>query len=271
MPQLSTFHSQLSAFPAALPYNPALSLWLSVDPLSDKYPGSSPYVYCADNPVRLVDVDGREFGGYYDWQGNPLGWDGVHNDDVHFVSDGKSIKLLQKSKSPVGTENIEIDVTTTKKIINEALEVNTRANKNGQTREESTYISTTGKFHATGPNVSELSPDGVPNVCTGYEGELLYTIHSHIPLYKKSGDEQNVYVSSALRPSKEGPNADINTHALIQNIIVGSLGDPEWRTFPSGYGGYWDIPEMGAAFYDSEWSCKGSTTINALKKIIGEK
>ncbi len=60
MPQLSTFHSQLSASPAALPHNPELSLWLSVDPLSDKYPGVSPYVYCADNPVRLVDVDGRE-------------------------------------------------------------------------------------------------------------------------------------------------------------------------------------------------------------------
>ncbi len=60
MPQLSTFHSQLSAFPAALPYNSELSLWLSVDPLSDKYPNLSPYVYCANNPVRLVDVDGRE-------------------------------------------------------------------------------------------------------------------------------------------------------------------------------------------------------------------
>ncbi len=46
--------------PAARLHNPALSLWLSVDPLSDKYPGSSPYVYCGNNPVRLVDVDGRE-------------------------------------------------------------------------------------------------------------------------------------------------------------------------------------------------------------------
>ena len=60
MPQLSTFHSQLSASPAALPHNPALSLWLSVDPLSDKYPGVSSYTYCANNPVRLVDVDGED-------------------------------------------------------------------------------------------------------------------------------------------------------------------------------------------------------------------
>ena len=34
--------------------------WLSVDPMSDKYPGLSPYAYCAWNPVRLVDPDGEE-------------------------------------------------------------------------------------------------------------------------------------------------------------------------------------------------------------------
>ena len=31
-----------------------------MDPLADKYPGLSPYTYCADNPVKLVDPDGRE-------------------------------------------------------------------------------------------------------------------------------------------------------------------------------------------------------------------
>jgi len=35
--------------------------WLSVDPLADKYPGVSPYAYCAWNPVKLVDPDGRDF------------------------------------------------------------------------------------------------------------------------------------------------------------------------------------------------------------------
>ena len=41
-------------------YNSDLSIWLSVDPMSDKYPGVSPYAYCANNPVRLVDPDGRD-------------------------------------------------------------------------------------------------------------------------------------------------------------------------------------------------------------------
>ena len=41
-------------------YDSGLSIWLSVDPMSDKYPNMSPYNYCANNPVILVDPDGRD-------------------------------------------------------------------------------------------------------------------------------------------------------------------------------------------------------------------
>ena len=42
-------------------YDPAtLAAWLSVDPMSDKYPSISPYAYCAWNPVKLVDPEGEE-------------------------------------------------------------------------------------------------------------------------------------------------------------------------------------------------------------------
>ena len=34
-------------------------IWLSVDPLVDKYLGISPYAYCAWNPIKFVDPDGR--------------------------------------------------------------------------------------------------------------------------------------------------------------------------------------------------------------------
>jgi len=36
------------------------SIWLSVDPMSDKYPHVTSYNYCANNPVMLVDPDGRD-------------------------------------------------------------------------------------------------------------------------------------------------------------------------------------------------------------------
>ena len=41
-------------------YNSNLSIWLSVDPLADQYPEWSPYNFVMNNPVMLVDPDGRE-------------------------------------------------------------------------------------------------------------------------------------------------------------------------------------------------------------------
>jgi RHS repeat-associated protein len=42
-------------------YSSDLSIWLSVDPMSDKYPSLSPYVYCTNNPVKLVDPNGEDW------------------------------------------------------------------------------------------------------------------------------------------------------------------------------------------------------------------
>ena len=42
-------------------YSSDLSIWLSVDPMSDKYASLSPYTYCANNPVKLVDPDGEDY------------------------------------------------------------------------------------------------------------------------------------------------------------------------------------------------------------------
>ena len=46
-------------------YSSDLSIWLSVDPMSDKYASLSPYVYCADNPVMLVDPNGDSLTNHY--------------------------------------------------------------------------------------------------------------------------------------------------------------------------------------------------------------
>jgi RHS repeat-associated protein len=42
-------------------YYPAGDVIPTVDPLCEKHPEISPYVYCAGNPVRYVDPDGRDF------------------------------------------------------------------------------------------------------------------------------------------------------------------------------------------------------------------
>jgi len=40
-------------------YDPAIGRWGVMDPLAEKYPNISPYVYVANNPVNVIDPDGR--------------------------------------------------------------------------------------------------------------------------------------------------------------------------------------------------------------------
>ena len=56
-------------------YSSDLGIWLSVDPMAAKYPSLSPYVYCADNPGRVVDPNGEEINPIYDRFGYFLGTD----------------------------------------------------------------------------------------------------------------------------------------------------------------------------------------------------
>ncbi|MDL2231893.1 RHS repeat-associated core domain-containing protein, partial [Porphyromonadaceae bacterium OttesenSCG-928-L07] len=51
-------------------YDPYSGRWLGVDPLAEKYYSMGAYVYCANNPVRYIDPDGRFMTDYYNLMGN---------------------------------------------------------------------------------------------------------------------------------------------------------------------------------------------------------
>ncbi|GHT17512.1 hypothetical protein FACS189429_1760 [Bacteroidia bacterium] len=40
-------------------YDPRTSVWLSADPMQEKYPFQTTYVYCANNPIIYIDPDGN--------------------------------------------------------------------------------------------------------------------------------------------------------------------------------------------------------------------
>ena len=85
-----------------------LTGWLSVDPMADKYPGLSPYAYCAGNPVKLVDPDGREIGWYIDKDGTVIGKDGVDDDRIYMVNDWGDMKKIKKDNFNQGVSRSKL-------------------------------------------------------------------------------------------------------------------------------------------------------------------
>ena len=76
--------------------NPVTSLWYGVDPLAEKYHNVGGYVYCAENPIKYLDTDGRRIVIHYqDKNGNQktyifTGYRGkksIYIPNVQFVKD----------------------------------------------------------------------------------------------------------------------------------------------------------------------------------------
>jgi len=64
-------------------YDSDLSVWLSVDPMAGKYPNSSPYLYCENNPVVYVDPNGE----FKTWAG-ALSFSLIHGGKIHTAKYG---------------------------------------------------------------------------------------------------------------------------------------------------------------------------------------
>ena len=84
--------------------------WLSVDPMSDKYPSISPYAYCAWNPVRLVDPEGEEIDDYFSREGKYLGSDDAKTNNVRIISEMKW-NTLQKDEYGKIDHDVGCDVS----------------------------------------------------------------------------------------------------------------------------------------------------------------
>ena len=80
-------------------YNSDLSIWLSVDPMASKYPSLSPYVYCADNPVKLVDPTGEEISEHIDKYGNIIAHYDDGDNNVYLHKSGTTIADIGQQRS----------------------------------------------------------------------------------------------------------------------------------------------------------------------------
>ena len=71
-------------------YSSDLSIWLSVDPMSDKYPHQSNYVYCGNNPSKIIDPNGED-----EWEVNETGY-------IRCIHNGKPDRLYAVSGTQKG-------------------------------------------------------------------------------------------------------------------------------------------------------------------------
>ncbi len=195
-----------------------MTMWLSVDPMSDKYPSISPYAYCAWNPVKLVDPDGMMVGDYYDVSGNYIGWDGNNDFNVYIVgnkSDIKEIKENDKEGKTTSVNDLKSGplLKTTYDVLRESCNVLDRAEKNSdQTKEEGSVVD-----HYSGLGIrGETGESQVINLPkTPQWMSDAVSIHSH----NKYNDAAQM---SNHHKNKSG-DAD-HFGDFIQNVIVGPLG-----------------------------------------------
>ena len=115
-------------------YNPTIARWTTADPLSEKYYGISPYVYCLGNPISIIDPNGMDIW-TMDEKGNVV-WtresddhrlyyvnnNGVWSDDYVSVSDRSILDDLTKTEAKVDGGK-EVSSHTSKTGINDIFKV----------------------------------------------------------------------------------------------------------------------------------------------------
>ena len=175
-------------------YNPAIARWTAADPLSEKYYGISPYVYCLGNPISIIDPNGMDIW-TMDEKGNVV-WvkesddhrlyyvnnNGVWSDDYVSVSDRSILDDLTKTEAKVDG-GAKVGSHTSKSGINDIFKVFKFASDKTKVewavhRNGDTYTIGTGHNSYSASSWEDYTKDK-PNA----------TVHSH-PGIKAAVDEE---------------------------------------------------------------------------------
>ena len=108
-------------------YNPAIARWTAADPLSEKYYGISPYVYCLGNPISIIDPNGMDIW-TMDEKGNVV-W--VKESDDHRLYYMNNDGLLSDDYVSVSDRSILDDLTKTEAKVDGGAKVSSHTSKTG--------------------------------------------------------------------------------------------------------------------------------------------
>ena len=182
-------------------YNPAIARWTTADPLSEKYYGISPYVYCLGNPISIIDPNGMDIW-TMDEKGNVV-W--VKESDDHRLYYMNNDGLLSDDYVSVSDRSILDDLTKTEAKVDGGAKASSHTSKTG--------INDIFK-------VFKFASDKTKVEWAVHRNGDTYTI----------GTGHNSYSASSWEDyTKDKPNATLHSHPGINAIV-----DDE--TYSMGYG-----------------------------------
>lgn len=225
-------------------YTPEIGIWLSVDPMSDKYPHQSNYMYCSGRLVNVIDPDGMD-----EWEVNPTGemvWKKEsEKHTVHTIDDkgnrtGKSLTLKNRDifdqlssnnktdksfSKATGNENSQNDMLKTFSFLADNTDVEWRVDRFDNEGKDNYSI---GTLHN-----SELSPSAER---MGHSGSsVISMIHSH----PKTDNSTNAEISSmGWWPNKNG-TVTIAGDSYLKNSS--NMKNANYYTYFPNSGRLWSV------------------------------
>ena len=182
-------------------YNPTIARWTTADPLSEKYYGISPYVYCLGNPISIIDPNGMDIW-TMDEKGNVV-W--VKESDDHRLYYMNNDGLLYDDYVSVSDRSILDDLTKTEAKVDGGAKVSSHTSKTG--------INDIFK-------VFKFASDKTKVEWAVHRNGDTYTI----------GTGHNSYSASSWEDYTNGkPNATVHSHPGIKAAV-------DEETFSMGYG-----------------------------------
>ena len=252
-------------------YNPVTARWDRMDPLSEKYYSISPYAYCANNPVRLVDPNGMASTDYYNMSGDKIGTDNIVNQQRVVVKNSADVANVQNQMASTGTvdaSQISSGVTLpSDNILKEAIHVMDMTLQDGGTKEVRTEMfkdespkTKIGKeakiVHAE--NKPKLDAEAPMEMTTDQIKNRIASIHSHVPCVLID----KCHYKACFTTAEKASEYDKQTFkGCPVNIVVGPIGEFN----------YPNVRDNGMVLYNQNGVAQLKLSIGAVKNILGLK
>jgi RHS repeat-associated protein len=220
-------------------YDPVLARWHSVDPKAEKYYNLSPYAYCAGNPIKFIDPNGKEI--WISWAAGSKNYSYQYKGGKLYDEKGKEFKgkniyltTVTKQLNQLKKDNVEvrdmINGLETNDFKNTITNVDKKAHgKANQTRESKSLnnifklgentVTQYDPFSRQGQKPEELENKGTrdPRVALAHELKHTSDINSGTIGYK-------TYVTKMDNGASETKSEVDARH--IENLIRIVTGDP---------------------------------------------